>query len=683
MYHFRRNPQPLPPFRSAYEIVRATARLVRPKSGLTVSQWATKYLGHDEDVLPWQIEVKDALGHPETAEVDLMGPTQLGKTEIGMAWIGHCIDQNPGDFLVCQSAKDLADDFVKRRLAPMVDKVEVVKSALLPTASADNVFLKQFRGMLLSTIWPVAGQFQARPIKNGWLDEYDKYPDDIEGHGDGRSLLSGRQPSFEGRDTKFITSSPSREDGGGIEALVELGTDERLVPECPQCGERVALDTIADLLYEGTTPDEAAATAYVKCPKNGCILRPDDKFDLMASFHRLPHKGFVAQRPDAGPRHRSFRVDGLYGWRSWDGMARLHAEAVLAFETRQDEGPLRTYYNTVAGKNYRSVLMGEKPLEADDLARLREPGWRMGTVPKGPVVITVSVDCQSDRFEVTAKGWADGMESWTIERWSIDVLEDGVTQLDPFRQPEHWRVLLPLFDKTWPLAGVKGARSPKPLGVAIDTGGGGDKNVATATENAKKFWHLAIAAGIPKSRIMLLKGTSRHDAPLVRLARHDDRKVKGTPIRKSPELWLVNSHAGKSILDARLRRQSPGPGYVHLPANFDDGYLLELTAEQRDKKGKWQKVRPRNETLDLEIYAWFALIKPPFAKSRSTMRWVPYEFRVRWPEQSGVVTDEVTPPSDMAMVKENMPVEETLSSIDHAPTRQGGSDWIGPVGNWL
>lgn len=674
MYHFRQNPPPLPPFRSADDLRRATARLVRPKSGLTVSQWAAKHLGHDEDVLPWQIEVKDALGDGETAEVDLMGPTQLGKTEIGMAWIGHCIDQNPGDFLVCQSAKDLADDFVKRRLAPMVEKVEAVKGALLPTASADNVFLKQFRGMLLSTIWPVAGQFQARPIKNGWLDEYDKYPDDIEGHGDGRSLLSGRQPSFEGRDTKFITSSPSREDGSGIEALVLMGTDERLVPECPQCGERVEFDTIRDLHYEGTSPDEAEATAYVKCPVHGCILRPDDKYELMASLNRLPNKGFVAKRPEAGPRHRSFRLDGFFGWRSWGSMARLHAEAVLAFEARQDEGPLRTYYNTVAGKNYRSVLMGEKPLEADDLARLKEKSWRLGTVPKGPVVITVAVDCQADRFECAATGYADGMESWLIDRWSIDVLEDGVTQLEPFRQPEHWRVLLPLFDKTWPLAGLKGVRSPKPLAVAIDTGGGGEKNVATATENAKKFWHLAVAAGVPKARIMLLKGSSNYEAPLVRPARRDDRKLKGSAIRNSPELWIVNSNAAKFIIDARLRRTTPGPGYVHMPGDIEDQHLAELTAEQLNKKGKWEKVRPRNETLDLVIYDWFALIKPPFAKSRSTMRWVPPDFRVKWPESTEPVPDPV--PDDGFEKLVAQPVALKAKPV-RATRKPGNKGWMG------
>jgi phage terminase large subunit GpA-like protein len=321
------------------------------------------------------------------------------------------------------------------------------------------------------------------------------------------------------------------------------------------------------------------------------------------------------------------------------------------------------------------VLLGEKPLEADDLARLREKGWKLGTVPPGPVVITLSVDGQADRFECTAIGWADGMESWVIDRWSIDVLEDGVTQLEPFRQPEHWRVLLPLFDKTWPLAGQKGARSPKPLAVAIDTGGGGEKNVATATENAKKFWHLAIAAGVPKSRIMLLKGSSNYEAPLVRPARRDDRKLRGTAIRNSPDLWLVNSNAAKFIVDARLRRTSPGPGYVHMPADMEDRHLAELTAEQLNKKGKWEKVRPRNETLDLVLYAWFALIKPPFAKSRSTMKWVPHDFRIRWPEKAA--PEPVTQDDDGSLEPLIVPPAAMKAKPVRATRRPGKKGWMG------
>lgn len=684
LHHRMTPPRPLPPFRSYRDVTRAIANMVRPKANLSGSAWSRKYLNYDFGALPWHAEVQDALADPVTAEVVLLGPSQIGKSEIGLAWMGYCVERAPGPFLFCQQSRNDADDFEKRRLKPFVRQHRIIGDCLLEDNNADNVFLKQFRGMVLSLGWPVPGYFTARPVRYGWLDDFDQFPADIggteenAGQGDAWGLLDGRMPSYEGREVKFASSSPARDDGSGTEALIEASTDERLMPECPCCGERVEFDTIRDLKFEGKTADEAAASAYVVCPSgNGCILQPEDKFKLFASMAQLPNYGFVAKNPNAGQRRRGFRVDGLFGMRSWTEMARKWREAQIEFENRQDEAKLRTFYNTVGGKNYRSQVLGEKPLAADDLSRLKDAHWRLGTVPQGPVVITISVDIQNDRFECQAVGYADGMESWVIDRWAIDVLEDGLTQVEPFRKPEHWRVLLPLFDKTWPLAGIKGYRSPKPLSVAIDTGGGGEKNVATATENAKKFWHLATAAGVARSRIMLLKGSSNHNSELIGRARPADQKSKGGFKRNSPEMWLVNSHRGKFVLDARLRRLESGPGRMHLPRDFELRWQEELTAENLNKKGKWHKVRERNETLDLTLYAWFALIKPPFMQSRSNMRWVPHAFRIAWPQNAEVaeIDDAVAVDPDREALA--AAVAKSQPAKPRRKRTSGGSSWMG------
>jgi phage terminase large subunit GpA-like protein len=65
---------------------------------------------------------------------------------------------------------------------------------------------------------------------------------------------------------------------------------------------------------------------------------------------------------------------------------------------------------------------------------------------------------------------------------------------------------------------------------------------------------------------------------------------------------------------------------VHFPAGFDEIWFSELTAEVL-KAGKWVKMRPRNETLDLIVYAAAAIMRPPYAQTRSDMDWVPVEFR--------------------------------------------------------
>lgn len=626
-----RAPQ-IPAFETGASVFRRLASVYRPKEHLSVSEWAQQHLDHyDPDALPPLAEIMDALSDPETAEVGDMGPAQAGKSEIGLAFIGWSIEHDPADFLVCQPDKALMQDFVIRRINPLIANTSALKAQLLPTPNADNIFLKQFRGMLLTSIWPVGSQFRARPVPRGWLDDYDQYDDDIDGTGDKQGqgsaikLLDGRMTTFEGRDTKLVSSSPAREDGGGIEAFVEGGTDERLMPVCPSCAERIELDIRRDLKFDRGTPEEAEASAHVICPANGCILEPDARRRLLDSCKTLPNRGWVARRPEAGRRRRTFRRDGLLAFTSWGKLAREWRDAEVAWEARQDESGLRTFFNVKGGQNYRSVLSGEKPLASDELAKRREPGFRLGTVPAGVKVLTVQVDVQHDRFEIGCVGWGDGLESWLVDRWALHALDDGLTGLRPFTHPEHWAVLLPLFSRTWALADGSGM-SPPPLTVAVDTGGSDQ-----AAEGAKRFFEMARAMGVHPSRVTLVKGGNNPNGKLMPPAQFADQRLKGGPRRNSARLWMPNVHALKNILDARLRRSMPGPGYIHLPGDLEREHVEEITAEQLER-GKWKKVRARNETLDILIYAIASLLRPPFAGSRSDMKWVPKDFRV--PDQA-------------------------------------------------
>ena len=696
----------IPPFESGGSIVAGAAKLYRPKERLTVSQWAKEHLAFDEDTAPWQAEVMDALSDPETSEVGLMGPAQQGKSEIGLAWIGWSIEHDPADMIVCQPDKSLMQDFVVRRISPMITNIKVLKAELLEKASADNIFLKQFRGMLLTSVWPVAAQFRARPVPRGWLDDFDQIPADIEGQGSAVGLLDSRAESFEGRDTKFVSSSPADDpDKGDIAAFCESGTDERCMPVCPECGDRFEPDTMRDLRFTEGTLDEAERTAHVICPVNGCVLEPSARRKLIASLSTLPNRGFVVKNPAAGKRRRGFRVDGLLGFKSWTERARQLRDAQLAWETRQDESALRSFVNTKAGQKYRSKLSGEKPVASSDLAARREAGFAIGTVPAGVKVIVIVVDAQANRFECMAFGFGDGLEGWVIDRWAIDVLDDGLTTLAPFREPEHADVLLPLWSKTWPLADGSG-QSPPALCVAIDTGGGGFKGDGW-TASAKRLWHKATGSiasggwGIHRSRVTLLKGGNNPRGKLMPPAEFADRKMAGGAKRHSPQLWLPNVHSIKNIIDARLRRTAPGPGYIHLPGadrpgarkreKFDQDrgleaqYLDEITAEEL-QKGRWEKIRPRNETWDHLVYAYAAILKPPFAQSRTEMHWVPVPYRV--PDQAGPSRADAASNGSISEAPSAplKPLAAKEPSDGSKPTRRhrvNRKTWAKPAQNWL
>lgn len=611
----------------------------------------------DPEILPWQAEIMDALGDAGTSEVGLLGPSQAGKSDIGLAWTGWIIDTDPSDMLICQPDRSMSENFVKTRLDPMIESTAAVKSKLQPVANANNIWLKLFRGMSIASIWPVPAQFAQRPIRFGWIDDYDQIDDDIGavggdgGQGSAISLLEGRFTSHEGREKKFISSSPADERGGKTEAFVAGGTDEQLQPICPQCGDRFEPDIMRDLRFDATgTADLAERTAHVVCPANGCLLDPAERRKLLASLSTLPARGFVAANTTVSQRRRTFRVDGLLALTSWPKLARLWREAQLEWEARQDESLLRTFVNTKGGKNYRSQLSGAKPVETDNLKARREKGLYLGRVPAGVKAWVITIDVQHNRLECMAFGWGEGLEGWIIDRWAIDVLDDGLTSPAPFTHPEHSAILLPLFSKRYPLADGSGM-SPPPLTVQIDVGGGGIKGEG-ATGFVRAFWEAAVALGIHRSRITLTKGGSNPNGELMPRAKFADQKRRGGANRTSAELWLPNVHRIKGMIDARLRREDHGPGFIHLPGGRVGGAALslsvpeggtgrlldqhveEITAEEL-QKGRWKAVRPRNETLDLLVAAQAAILRPPFAQSRTHMRWVPAAFRV--PDQEAPI----------------------------------------------
>ncbi len=701
----------IPPWPTQTEILRRVAHFYKPREKLDLIQWSIKHRGYDPETLPWQSEIRVALGAAETSEVGIIKPVQCGATTIGVDWAGWIIDTDPSDMLISQPDRLMAEKFVKGRLDPLITETPAVQMKLRPLENANNQWIKLFQGMMLTTVWPSPAQFTQLTIRYGWLDDFDQYPDNIGqtkgegGQGAGAGLLDGRFTAHEGREKMYLSSSPAKDEKTGIEAFVASGTDERLWPECPSCEERFEIDLLRDLRFDRSGSAELAEqTAHVVCPQ-GCVLEPSDRRKLHESCMRLPHHGFVQTNMAASRSRRTFRIDGLMALPTWPRLAKRWREAEIAWELSQDETGLRTFVQTRAGKNYRSKHSGEKPVDTDVLKLRREQGLHLGEMPRGAKVWVILTDVQANSLEHMAFAFGEGLEGWIIDRWSTDVLEDGLTTVDPFTHPEHCRVLLPLFDKRYPLADGSGL-SPPPLTVQLDIGGGGKKGEGAA-EFAKAFWEAARAIGIKKTRITLTKGRSGADGDMMPRAKFAEQKRSGGAKRTSAELWLPNVHRIKGVIDARLRRNDPGPGFIHLPGGKTGGgelkpgddegatgrlldqHVEEITAEEL-KKGKWEKIRPRNETWDLLVYAYAAILRPPFAQARTHMRWVPFAHRV--PTQAKANAAEPArpaqpakpgpPPATVTTTTMAKPISSAANG--QAKARPSKAQWVQkPRGDWL
>ena len=103
-------------------------------------------------------------------------------------------------------------------------------------------------------------------------------------------------------------------------------------------------------------------------------------------------------------------------------------------------------------------------------------------------------------------------------------------------------------------------------------------------------------------RVLAFKGSSTIDAPIApRLA---SRNNKG----KVP-LYLIGVNQAKDVIYSDIMTEAPGAGYMHFPQEdaYSAEYFKQLTAEKRDKNGKWIKTRARNEAIDVRVYGYASL----------------------------------------------------------------------------
>ncbi len=119
----------------------------KPPERLTVTEWSDKYrwLSAENSAEPgrWKTsrtpylkEPMDAFTDPKIHHIVVVASSQVGKSEMELNMLGYAIDVDPGPIMfVTPNIKPTAEDFSKRRIAPMIrdtrslrDKVADAKS---------------------------------------------------------------------------------------------------------------------------------------------------------------------------------------------------------------------------------------------------------------------------------------------------------------------------------------------------------------------------------------------------------------------------------------------------------------------------------------------------------------------------------------------------------------------------
>ncbi|MBF0339479.1 MAG: phage terminase large subunit family protein [Magnetococcales bacterium] len=553
----------------------------KPTPRMTVSEWADRNrvlssVSAKEpglwrtDRTPYLREIMDCLSESSPHQkVVVMMASQLGKTEVGLNWIGSIIDLTPGPILMVQPTLGTAEKYSKQRLTPMIETSPVLKGLVSDSRSRDSgntMLLKEFRGGILSIVGSnSSASLSSMPVRFVFLDEIDRFEGDVDGQGDPVGLALRRTNTFGNSKKILLTSTPTIKGFSRIEKAFEESDQRYYWVPCPFCNALQILEWAQIRFAQGQR--HLAHYVCVHCEAE------------IQEFHKtkmLLHGRWIASSPGIR-KAAGFHLNGLYcplGWNSWGDIAVEHGEK------HRDPFQLKEWINTVLAQSWEETA---EKLDSEGLMARREDFGP--TLPAGVVLITVGVDVQDNRFEIEFVGWGRDEESWSIDY--------RVLYGDP-TSPTIWNDLDVLLQRTFPHA--RQLPDLRIRAAAIDSGGHHAQGVYLfcKARQAGRIWPIKGVGG-PGKLIWPKVGRTNNKARV--------------------PLFAIGVDTAKEAIYARLRIQEPGPGYCHFPKERDAEWFRQLTAEKvatRYIKGRqvreWHKKDgDRNEALDCRVYALAAL----------------------------------------------------------------------------
>ncbi|WP_434340194.1 phage terminase large subunit family protein [Motilimonas cestriensis] len=637
------------PLAKASDLRRDIAELIRSPRRMKVSEAVKQYMRvpmaganskpWDDSLTPYVTEPMDCLNSRLYDAVVFVGPARTGKT-IGLidGWIVYCIVCDPSDMLLVQVSEEKAREHSKKRLDRTFRNSPEVAKRMSTRSNDNNVHDKIFRaGNYLKIGWPSINILSSSDYKFVALTDYDRWPLDVGGEGDGYSLASKRTTTFLSSGMTMVESSPGHEikdakwrqktpheapPCDGIFKLYNQGDRRRWYWQCPHCDEWFQPIHEHFTGYDNA-PDikTASDNVVMACPHCAGIIRPEQKRKLnqggrwLREGETIDKQGCVTGHANPS-RIASFWMEGpAAGFQTWSSLIYklLHAEA--EYEATGSQDSLKTVINTDLGRPYLHRHEGNVRDSQELMARAEGSGKRL--VPEGVHFLVAGVDVQAGknrRFVVQVVGYGIKGERWLIDRYNIKystVRADQDTgeapQIDPAAYPEDWDMLITdVMQKSYPLETDDNRRMPI-LQTACDHGG-----AAGVSDNAYKFYRKLKRKRLAK-KFMLVKGASGKQAKVINKSFPDnsnrvDRKASA---KGDVPLYLLATNTLKDRIDSALSRSEVGANYIHLPNWLGEWFYDELTAEVRGLNGVWDKPNKKtpNEAFDLFCYCDAIVLK--------------------------------------------------------------------------
>lgn len=569
------------------ELIRKTYAMFRPPPNDTVSEWADKnrVLVSDSsaepgpwrtDRAPYQREIMDAFTQPGIYEIDIMASAQVGKSEIELNMLGRAIDIDPGPILYIQPTDKVAEDYSKRRIAPMISASPTLRDKVYRAKGRDannTITMKTFPGGSLAIIGANSpSDLASKPVRYIFMDEIDRFPLSAGTEGDPIELAERRTETYRHNRKIVKCSTPTIKGASKIERAYMHGTQEEWRTECPHCRNYnfIRFDDVK--FNKEEFEDEEGQKQYTvsntrwMCP---ICKRETPEIDVK----RCPAKWFIKNPKAIQNGVRSFRLNAFMSpWSDWKSIC-------LSFlKAKDDPELLKVFHNTMLGESWE---MRDRSGAPEKLLARRE--HYNAEVPTGVLVLTMGIDTQDNRLEYEVVGWDKDEQSWGISRGVIPGRADS---------PGVWEEVDGLLDREWKMENGMGMRI---LATFMDSGGHFTESVykECAKRGPRRMW--------------AIKGEGGEGKPYVRLMKNGNLPDKAVG-------FIIAVDAGKEAIMYSSGIDEPGSRYMHFPLGHHCGYDLEffrgLISEKqiiRRKKGQnvieWEKTYERNEPLDCRNYA--------------------------------------------------------------------------------
>ncbi|PAF50864.1 terminase gpA endonuclease subunit [Helicobacter sp. 13S00477-4] len=546
-------------------LIEAFAKSIFIKPKLSLTEWSNTYrvLSKESsalfgrfEALSYQIEPMNAISNPNIREVVLMWGAQLGKSEILNNTIGYYIHQNPSPILFLLPSEDMAEDYSKRRLAPMFRDTKVLDELINDREASNTILIKNFKGGNLALVGSNSpSKLASKPIKVLIVDEVDRCENTKEGHS--IDLAQKRTNTY--YDRKIIkVSTPTIKGHSSIEREFEASDKRFYFVPCPYCGfsQTLSFENIKWSQREDGSHDlESVGYACIEC---GGLWSESEKNNAVS-------KGsWEAKNPTS-------KIAGFYLNALYSPFFTLKDIIKDFLESKDNVQKFQVFTNTIKAESFEppSIKFEENELYA------RRENYTASTLPDEVMFITCGVDIQHDRIEMEFRGWGLGFESWGIEYL--------ILQGDP-NLPKVWDDAYVSTKKMF--STINGRRMYASI-VLVDSG--------FETQKVYKFVKMG------KGRFVATKGASEGET----------KKDFVNKPKKLKDIWLysVGTYKGKSEIFRLLQTKSFGAGYQHYNQNYSLEYFYQLTSEKlvktKNDKGysvyKWEKLRERNEALDISV----------------------------------------------------------------------------------